>query len=273
MLMRWRFVLAVLLSMLSVGTWKATAWGHKAGASTVMAGVNHGEGSSAIPAGTILPVRLEKALSLKDAQRGQTIEAKIAQDVPLLDGTKIPMKSQVRASIVSLENDTDGPGAKLTMKFDRLEDRKETLNITTYLRAIASSRAVQSAQLPHSGADMGSPGGWSDTVQIGGDLRFGDGGEVRDRAKQKVGKGVAGGVLVHINPNPALGCDGPNGNDYPQALWVFSSDACGVYDLKGVKIAHAGKGEPIGEITLHFEKEGMRLEAGAGILLRVVSKP
>jgi hypothetical protein len=273
MFMRRRFVLSVLLSVLSVGAWKATAWGHKTAASTVLASVNRVETSSAVPAGTILPLRLEKAISLKDAQRGQAVESKIAQDVPLPDGTKIPMKSQVRGSIVSFDTDTDGPGAKLTLKFDRLDDRKETLNITTYLRAIASSRAVQSAQLPHSGADMGSPGGWSDTVQIGGDLRFGDGGEVRNRAKQKVGKGVVGGVLVHVSANLALGCDGPNGSDYPQALWVFSSDACGVYDLKNVEVAHAGKGEPVGEITLHFEKEDMRVEAGAGILLRVVSKP
>jgi hypothetical protein len=231
------------------------------------------ESPSSIPAGTMLPLRLEKTISTKDV-RGQVVEAKIAQDVPLPNGEKIPMKSAVRGSILSVETDADGPGVKVTLKFDQLEDHKETLPIATYLRAFASGRAVQSAQLPHSGADMGTPGGWADTVQIGGDIRFGDGGVVRDRAKEKVGKGVVGGVLVHVRANPALGCEGPaNGNDYPQALWVFSSDACGAYDLKGVKIARSGKGSPVGEITLHFEKEDMKVEAGAGMLVWVVSKP
>jgi hypothetical protein len=235
--------------------------------------VNVAESRSAIPAGTVLPLRLEKTISTKDV-RGQVVEAKVAQDVPLPDGEKIPMKSTVRGSILSVETDAEGAGMKVTLKFDQLEDRKETLTIATYLRAIASGRAVQSAQLPNAGADMGSPAGWADTVQIGGDIRFGDGGAVRDRAKEKVGKGVVGGVLVHVRANPALGCAGPsNGNDYLQALWVFSSDACGVYDLKGVKIAHSGRGSPLGEITLHFEKEDMKVEAGAGMLVWVVSKP
>jgi hypothetical protein len=267
-------VSGVFFSMLALCVWRGAAWGDRMDVATVVSSANAVESPSAIPAGTILPVRLEKTLSLKDARRGQLIETKIAQEVPLPDGEKIPMKSLVIGSLVSLQNDTDGPGAKLTLKFDRVEEHKQTLQITTYLRAIASFRAVQSAQIPHAGADMGSPGGWSDTVQIGGDIRFGDGGEVRNRAKQKVGKGVIGGVLVHISANPALGCEGPaSGNDYPQALWVFSSDACGLYDLKDVKVAHAGKGDPIGEITLHFEKEGMRLEGGAAMLLRVVAEP
>jgi hypothetical protein len=39
-----------------------------------------------------------------------------------------------------------------------------------------------------------------------------------------------------------------------------------------VKIAHAGKGEPVGEITLHFAKDDMKLEPGTGMLLRIASK-
>jgi hypothetical protein len=162
---------------------------------------------------------------------------------------------------------------KVTLKFDQLEDHKEAVPIVTYLRALASRRALQSAQLAHSGADIGTPNGWADTVQIGGDVRFGDGGAVRNRAKEQVGKGVPGGVLAHVSANPALGCDGPMESDDLQALWVFSSDACGVYDLKGIKIAHTGKSSPAGEITLHFEKDDAKLEAGTGILLRVASKP
>jgi hypothetical protein len=231
------------------------------------------ENSAMIPAGTVIPIRLDKPISVKDAKRGQAIEAKIAQAVPLPDGEKIPFRATIKGSILSVETDTDGSGMKVTLKFDQLEDHKEAVPIVTYLRAIASRRAVQTAQLAHSGADIGTPNGWADTVQIGGDVRFGNGGAVRNRAKEQVGKGVAGGVLVHVSANPALGCDGPIESDDLQALWVFSSDACGVYDLKGIKIVHTGKSLPVSEITLHFEKDDAKLEAGTGMLLRIASKP
>jgi len=228
--------------------------------------------SSSIPAGTVLPAALNGTLSLKDAQRGQPIEARITQEVPLPSGS-IASKSTLKGSIMSIEKDTEGSGVRLTLKFNQLEYRKETASILTYLRAIASLRAVRSAQVPLTGADAGTPEGWGNTVQIGGDIRYGDGGPVRNRAKLKIGKGVRGGVLVPLSANPALGCDGPvNGDNHPQALWIFSSDACGVYDLKGVKITHTGKSPPEGSLTLHFDKDDMKLESGTGLLLRIVPK-
>jgi hypothetical protein len=231
------------------------------------------ESAAMIPPGTIIPVRLDKPISIKDAKRGQAVEAKVAQMVPLSTGEKIALRATVKGSILSAETDPDGPGVKLTLKFDHLEDHKETMTISTYLRAIASPRAVQSAQMAHSGVDIGTPNGWADTVQIGGDVRFGDGGAVRNRAKQQVGKGVAGGVLVHVSANPAVGCEGPVGSDYPQALWVFSADACGAYDLKGVKVAQTGKSAPAAGFTLHFERDDGKLEAGTAMLLRIAPKP
>jgi hypothetical protein len=226
----------------------------------------------AVPVGTILPVRLENSISIDEAQRGDTITARIMQDVPLPADEKIRARSTVSGAIDSVENDADDPGTKISLRFNQLEDRKETLTITTYLRALASASAVRSAQLPHSGADFGTPAGWADTVQVGGDVRYGDGGAVRNRAKETVGKGVNGGVLVHIKANSELGCDGPvNGDDHPQALWVFSSDACGVYGLKGIKITRRGKGTPSGEVVLHFTKGSTKLEAGAGLLLCTVA--
>ncbi len=234
-----------------------------------MAPVEH---LSSVPVGTVLPIRLGDTISVKEAQPGQAISAKIMQTVPLPKREAIPLKSEVKGSIVSVEKDQDGSGASVTVKFNKLEAGKETLAFSAYLRAIASSNAVRAAQTPFSGADAGTPSGWANTLQIGGDIRYGDGGMVRSRFKQKVGKGVIGGVLVHVNANPALGCDGPvNGDDRLQALWVFSSDACGVYDLKGVKIAHTGKGAPVGEFTLHLEKDDMKLEAGTAMLLRIVA--
>lgn len=247
--------------------WQMEAWSGNRGTRDAAA-VWTVENAVAVPVGTILPVQLENSIATNEAQRGEAITGRIMQEVPLPTGEKIPGRSRVRGSISSVESDPDDPGTKISLKFNQIEHRKETVTITTYLRALASPSAVRTAQLPHSGADFGTPAGWADTVQVGGDVRYGDGGAVRDRAKETVGKGVAGGVLVHVRANPELGCDGPvNGDDHLQALWVFSSDACGVYGLKGVKIARRGKGTPLGEITLHLAKDSTKLEAGTGLLL------
>lgn len=184
------------------------------------------------------------------------------------------MKSVVRGPVLAVAKDTDGSGVNLTLAFNQVEDHNHPLSVVTSLRAIASFMAVHSAHMPWTGADSGTPSGWANTTQIGGDIRFGDGGIVRNRQKQKIGTGVRGGVLVHVQANPSLGCEGPiNGDDHPQALWVFSADACGVYEMKGVEISQTGKSTPLGEITIHFEKDDVKLEAGAGMLLRVVAKP
>jgi hypothetical protein len=232
------------------------------------------EGANQLPVGLILPVRLENALEVKEAHKGTSMEARLAQEVPLPDRRKIPLRSVVKGSVFSVEKDSDGTGTSVTIEFTTLDDHKQALAMSTSLRAIASYIAVRDAQTPWTQADTGAPAGWANTVQIGGDVRYGDGGIVRNNRRQNVGKGVLGGVLVHVQANPNRGgCEGPiNGDDRPQALWVFSADACGVYGLKGVNIAHAGRSEPTGEITLHFAKNDVKLEAGTAMLLRVVEK-
>jgi hypothetical protein len=59
-----------------------------------------------------------------------------------------------------------------------------------------------------------------------------------------------------------------SGNDQPQALWVFSSDACGLYDFPNLTLTHAGRTNPLGEITLESIKGDVKIPAGSGLLLR-----
>jgi hypothetical protein len=225
-----------------------------------------------IPTGTILPVTLLQNLSVEHAQAGQEIEVRVKQDVPLSKQEKIPVNSRVIGKIVSVVKATDGNGVDVSMRFEKIEHRKELIPIAVSLRAMASYQAVRIAQTPFTGADGGTPPGWANTTQIGGDIRYGDGGEVRNLHKQPVGKGVVGGVLVHVREQPGTACDGPeNGDDRVQALWVFSADACGVYAMRGVQIAQTGKKDPIGVITLRFEKAEMEIAADDAMLLRVVS--
>ena len=226
-----------------------------------------------VPPGTVIPIRLDGTMDIKSLQALQKIEARVAQEVPLPGKEKISLRSRVFATVTAVNASPEG-GVSISLKFDQLEEKEQTYPIVTSVRAIASFRAMRNAQMPLAGADAGTPAGWGTTVQIGGDQRFGDGGKVRNRFKKTVGKGVRGGVLVHLAANPEGGCGGPEpGDDLPQATWVFSADACGIYDLKNVKIAHNGKSDPVGVITLEFAKDDMKLESGAAFLLRTVSKP
>jgi hypothetical protein len=87
-----------------------------------------------------------------------------------------------------------------------------------------------------------------------------------------VGKSVNDGVLDQARSDSRQGrdCRGVvDDNKSPQAMWVFSSDACGTYGLSNIRVAHAGKTEPVGVIVLTSEKGQLKLPSDAGMLLRV----
>jgi hypothetical protein len=229
---------------------------------------------SQLPVGCILPAKLTKALSAREAKAGDTVEAEITQEVPLPDQAKIAFRSAIDGIVLGTRKDQDGQGVELDLRFSQVSSRDRKLPAVMSLRAMASYMAVAEAQTPLTGADTGSPAGWANTVQIGGDVRYGDGGPVRTRYKEKVGKGVRGGVLVYVRANPDKGCQGPvRGDKRLQALWVFSADACGAYGLTDVEVIRTGEAAPLGIMTLHFKKADKSLAAGTGLLLRVESVP
>jgi hypothetical protein len=59
------------------------------------------------------------------------------------------------------------------------------------------------------------------------------------------------------------------GNDSPQALWVFSKDACSVYGIEHLNIVDAVRTDPVGKIVLASETRNVKLKNGGGLLLRV----
>jgi hypothetical protein len=224
-----------------------------------------------IPVGTILPARLNHGLSSRSAQPGQVVTARIMQEVPLPNHERIPEGAKVLGTIVSVERAGNGTEGKITFRFDTLAIHQRKIPIVTSLRALAGFMEIQSAQTPEFTPGFGTPYIWANTRQIGGDEVYGVGGPVTNQSDETVGKGVYGGVLVHVRAQPESRCRGPlDSEDSLQALWVFSSDACGVYGIPGVKIAHAGRTEPVGEITLLADQEELLVRGASGMLLRVV---
>ena len=228
--------------------------------------------SFSVPPGTILPVRLNPAISSAKCKPGQVIAGRIMQNVPLPTGMKIREGSKVLGRVVDVTPANAGTSARVSLQFDKLVTSHQTISITTNLRAIAAFMEVAEAQTPPIGAGESEVFRWLTTVQIGGDVVYGAGGPVTagDGAHQPVGKAVNGGVLSQVRAKEGTKCRGAiDGNDSPQALWVFSSDACGMYGLEHITIAHAGRTEPTGVIVLASDSGNLEIRGGAGMLLRV----
>jgi hypothetical protein len=221
-----------------------------------------------IPPGTILPVRLPGLSSKKNSKR-QAIRARIMQDVPLENGAKIRAGATVLGHVVDVS--ASGPGkATLTLTFDTLVVRNQSMPIVTDLRALASTLEVESAQIPPIGPGESDVYEWLTTIQVGGDVVYGQGGVVTN-GSGVVGRSVNNGVLVQISSKAGTKCRGPiEGNDRPQALWVFSSDACGLYGFPHLHINHAGRTGPMSEIVLTSDNGPVNIRSGSGMLLRVL---
>ena len=225
-----------------------------------------------IPAGTILPVVLRTPLELERCKPGQLIRGQIAQDVPLGNGATLRRGSQIVGHVVEVTPADGGTGAKVSMQFDRLNLKGEWIPVVTNLRAIAGLMTVIEAGVPYEAPGEGVPHEWLPTTQIGGDSVYGARGAVMSwhDASKVVGKSVGNGVVAVPRSREGSECRGEvEGNESPQALWVFSTDACGIYGIEHLNIVHAGRTEPVGKIVLASETRNVKLRNGDGLLLRV----
>lgn len=230
--------------------------------------------SLAIPPGTILPVRLNSTISSATSKPGQVVTGRIMQDVPLSAGAKIRAGSKVVGHIVEVATANAGAPDRVSLQFDKLVSSRQTISITTNLRAIAGFMRILEAETPPIGPSESDVYRWLTTVQVGGDVVYGEGGPVTsgEDANQIVGKKVNDGVLGQARAKGGTKCRGAvDGNNSPQALWVFSSDACGTYGLEHINIAHAGRTDPTGVIILASDSGNLKISGGAGMLLRVTA--
>lgn len=233
-----------------------------------------GDGTFLIPSGTILPVHLNSTLSSSKCKPGQIITGRLMQNVPLASGAKIRAGSKLIGHIVEVTPATNGSQARISLQFDKLSSSNQTTSITTNLRAIAGFSEVRDAETPTSAPGEGDDFYSLTTVQVGGDVVYGVGGPVTtaDDSSHFVGREGVDGVLGQVRAKEGTRCRGPiDGNNSPQALWVFSSDACGTYGLEHLSIAHAGRTDPAGVIVLASNNGKLKVSAGAGLLLRVTA--
>jgi hypothetical protein len=218
-----------------------------------------------ISPGIVIPASLETSLDSSTTKPGRTILAKIQQDVPLEQG-RLARGTQIVGHVAL----ADAAKHILVLSFDSLRTKQGRVTVRTSLRAIASPTAVNFAQLPTTATpDRGTPPAAWTTQQIGNDVVYRGGGHVM-RGETIVGEPVPGGVLGRLRNSPGQPCQADHyGDTPPVALWVFSTDACGVYGYPGLEIAHAGRSAPVGQIEFQQDSK-IHLYRGTGLLLRVL---
>jgi hypothetical protein len=219
-----------------------------------------------IPAGTIIPVRLDSTLRSDKSGGGATITATVMQDVPLGRGETLRKGSKVTGHVV--EAITPGKGSdesKISFQFDQVRFDNLTIAITTYMRAVASRAAVLAATPELTSSE------YSDSqVQIGGDqTSYGIDSPVMVESRV-VGKYTRQGVLAYVDQDSGT----PSGrtiddNARPQAFWLFSVNARGAYGFADLTILHSGSTKPLGEVTLASNHRAVKLGKGSAMLLRL----
>jgi len=225
----------------------------------------------AVPPGTILPVRLNTSLNTEKSKPGGVITGRTMQEVPLPGDWKIPAGSKVFGELTAVTPAKKG-GSEISFRFDSIAFRHQRIALLTSLRAVAGFVEVEQAHIPIMSSGEGEVYDWLPTVQIGGEDVYGVGGPVTrwNDPSEVVGTETPDGLLGQVHARDGTPCQGPlYGNEARQALWVFSSDACGTYGLANLTIAHAGRTNPVGVIVLRAVSGKLNLPSGTGMLLRV----
>lgn len=223
-----------------------------------------------IPAGTLLPVMLDTTIDSDKSKPGEEVTAKLQQEVPLPDGGKIKRDSKVLGHVVAVSPASGGQPAKVSVQFEKVEIGKQTVPISAGLRALASMQLVAQAKKPPS-ADSGyGTTSWDLNMSlIGGQISYNGKKIVKAPNGQVVGKvPQPGAVLAIPMANSERGCGGPTGNSAEQAFWLFSTDACGIYDEKDMTFVNGIGGATPGQIVLESPNK-LEVRGGSGWLLQV----
>ncbi len=220
-----------------------------------------------LPAGTALPVAVGTTLTAKGSKAGQKIDGKLMQELRLQSGV-IKSGAHVTGHVVSVKKPGAG-GSSIVVQFDQLQNEHQAIPLNVSVRAVAASNSVFNAGLPSGNNTDQDPSDMWVTRQVGGEYVF----RARGYVESDHGKvGVWDGRGVWGKLQPAANCDDSQINADLQALWVFSTTACGAYDLPDTTLAHAGNTPPLGQVTLQSTKN-VEIHGGSGWLLIVNPAP
>lgn len=224
--------------------------------------------AQSLPAGTALPITVGTTLTAKGSRTGQKIDGKLMQEVRPESGTVIPSGSHVTGHVVSVKKPGAG-GSSITVQFDHLQNGHQPIPLDVSARAVVGSNSVFNAGLPSGNNTDQDPSDIWVTRQVGGEYVFRARGTV-ESDKGRVGVWDRRGVWGKLQS--AEKCDDSQINSDIQALWIFSTTACGAYDLPETTLAHAGNTPPLGQITLQSTKN-VEIHGGGGWLLIVNPGP
>ncbi len=226
-------------------------------------------GAQDLPAGTALPVMMSTRLNAKGAKPGQKIEGKLMQEVlQPSSGEMIKSGSRVTGHVISVDK-PGASGSRIVLQFDELQDEHGTIPLNVRVRALAGSASVFQAGVPvDNNTDAEPPTQWA-TKQVGGEIVFRGRGYVASD-QGKVGTWSGDGVWGKLAPGGD--CPEADDNGTRQALWIFSTTACGVYGFRDLRLTQNGGSAPLGQITLESNQD-IDIRGGSGWLLLVNSSP
>ncbi len=223
-----------------------------------------------LPVGTMLPVELSTNIRAGKFKPGDRVSGKLAQYV-VVPGTRLPRGTQVSGRILQSQSGSGGSPARVALAFDTIRMQGRDVPITTSLRALASMQEVFDAQLPTNAIDdYGTTIHDWNTVQVGGQAVYRGDGVVMEGPNVVAKASTVGEVFGEPKTWPWSACARDRASNTVQAFWVFSTDACGVYGFEGLKLAHAGRSKPVGQIVLESLRK-LEVRGGSGWLLMVVS--
>jgi hypothetical protein len=221
-----------------------------------------------IPVGTVIPVMLSSSLNAAKDKPEKKLEGRVMQEVRLPSGEGIRESSRIIGHVVNVTRGSSG--SSIVVRFEAIQQQGRKAPVKTGLLALASMASVHDAQLPISAnSDLDPASQWV-TRQVGGDVVR------RGWGKAGSSDGVFGtwvggnSVLIRLTPNPNAGCSSGPGYDREQAVWIFSSAACGTYGLNDVTIAHSVGIPPPGDIVLTSSRN-VAIRGGSGWLLIVLA--
>jgi hypothetical protein len=214
-----------------------------------------------LPVGTALPIMMSSGLNAKSAKVGQKIEGRLMQDVPISSNLVIKKGSRVIGKVIAVQRPK-----QITVQFTQLQGDKLTIPLNVSLRALAAAEDVFQAAVPVGASTSESSDEWV-TQQVGGDFVFRGRGYVSSD-QGKVGRWNGNGVWGRLDPG--ADCTDADINKEEQALWVFSTSACGTYGYeKKLIITHDGHAAPLGQITLDSTAKNLEVRGGSGWMLLV----